>query len=856
MNKTPSQLNAMQAWLSQPQPDTKRLAPLFVDLLRALTGAETPEAWDPAIETAHGFLDRVSQEMERDPEWPHEASAKLFNILLTLLAEAGRYRHETKTRETERGRLLQDDLLPKMAGLREHTIDVAKQYLLRPVFASLEEDIRHELFPLLESMSRTSGERSELARDRYMPFRIVQVGNISELLRRFRLRTNEPRLVGDGRGPGLLDEIYEGKYLRFGTSGVRGRWEIDLTEASARRVTQAICDFLKREQTPDYADAEDLRGKRIVIGYDTRQNADKVARWVAEVCLANGFQVDFAYRPTPTPALVYYLTDYLAEDEVAGLINCTASHNPPEWQGIKFNPRQGYPAPTNVTNFIASRANERYLLDAGAPTADVEEAEKRGSLRGFDPIVNYTDWIFASGQGNQRISLDLERIRAHFQGKLVIVDEMYGTARGYLPRALGEIGVRFQVIHAERDPRIPGLPYANPEEPFINELKQAVKTTEDAALGVGMDTDADRFGIVDHDGVYYRPNQILPMLVRYLGIDRKLNGRVVVTQTGSPLNEALAAKIPDNEAYKPAENVIPAFVDHPFYYRRVGEREDRVFEHVFMVPVGIKYIEEQRRTNRRYEFYKELPEGWRDTLLIGGEESSGLTTRGHVTDKDGVWANLLIMDMIAYYGKSVREIWEDTMAEAGWKSYGGYELGEEYSNRGREDVDAVLEAKEALINRFLDRFEGQQTGEAQFAGLDVIYAGGIRYDFVGMQLRDTEGGTEHYLRMRASGTEPINRVYVESSSPHIARRLMDEVLEELQQLSAAEIRAAHSEWRLADILAATQITERTVTATREVLDEHADWSRESLEQKLQAMLALVEARERKTLNEWMEVLRG
>jgi phosphomannomutase len=856
MQNTHEKLESVRQWLAQKTFDRNQMGPMFVDLLRVLTEAESPEVWDPAIATTHRFLDRVSEKMEQDPEWPYGESAKLFSIFLTLLAEAGQYRYETKTGETERGRLLQEELLPQMAELREQTIEVAKQFLRRPIFDSLKEAIREEIFPLLESMSRTSGENSQLARDRYMPFRVVQVGNIYERLRRLRLRTSDPRLVGDGRTPGLLDRIYELKYLRFGTSGVRGRWEVDFTKESAQRVVQAICDFLKDEKVPDYVGAEDLRGRRIVIGYDTRANAKRVAEWVAQVCLANGFQVDFAYRPTPTPALVYYLTDYLDEDDVAGLINCTASHNPPEWQGIKFNPREGYPAPTSLTNFIASRANEIQLLDEEAPVASLERAESQGDMRGFDPIVHYTDWLFASGHGNERIAIDPERIRKHFQGKMVIIDEMYGAARGYLPRALGEIGVRFKVIHAERDPRIPGLPYANPEEPFINDLKQAVEETEDAVLGIGMDTDADRFGIVDHDGTYYRPNQVLPMLVRYLGIDRQLNGRVVVTQTGSPLNDPLAGKIPNNEAYEPAENVIPAFVDHPFYYRRVGEREDRVFEHVFMVPVGIKYIEEQRRTNRRYEFHKELPEGWRNTLLIGGEESSGLTTRGHVTDKDGVWANLLIMDMIAYYGKSFEEIWEETVEEAGWKSYGGYEIGEEFSNRGREDVDAVLEAKEALINRFLDRFKGQEEGEAEYAGLDVIYAGGIRYDFVGMQFRDDEGGTQHYLRVRASGTEPINRIYVESSSPHIARRLMDAALEDLRELSAEEIRKAHSEWRLADILSATRISEATIEATRQTLEEHEGWSTQSLTRKLQEMLAIVENRDRKTINEWIEVLQA
>ena len=121
--------------------------------------------------------------------------------------------------------------------------------------------------------------------------------------------------------------------------------------------------------------AQNFSGKRIVIGYDSRRNAPRVAEWVAQVCIANGFKVDFANRDTPTPVLVYYLTDYLDPEETAGLINCTASHNPPEWQGIKFNPHLGYPAPTNITDFIAFRLNEMQLLDQEAQVADLADAE-------------------------------------------------------------------------------------------------------------------------------------------------------------------------------------------------------------------------------------------------------------------------------------------------------------------------------------------------------------------------------------------------------------------------------------------------------------------------------------------------
>jgi phosphomannomutase len=854
------ELKRIGSWFEQDYLERSRIGPMFVKLLRILTEAEFPETWDPAINTTHRFLNVVEHRSAFNLKWPHTESAKLFSMLLTILAEAGQYRHETFSGDQERRKLIDEELLPKMGKLRERAISVAKQYLRQPVFSSLQASIQSSIFPLLESLGDTSGKNSRLARDRYMPFRVIQVGNIAERLYSFRARTSDPRLVGDESASGLLREIYDRKYTRFGTSGVRGRWGLDLTEARAKLVVQAVCDYLKAERVPPYVGAQDLQGKRIVIGYDSRKNGRRVAEWAAQVCLANGFKIDFANRDTPTPALVYYLTDYLDQDEVAGLINCTASHNPPEWQGIKFNPRQGWPAPTSLTDFIAARVNQLQLLDESAPVADLSRAEERGDLRGFDPIVHYTDWVLDSGKDNQRLSIDPARIRKHFQDRVIVVDEMHGVGRGYLTRLLGEIGVRYKVIHAERDPSLPGLDYANPEEPFIQQLKDTVKELDDAVLGLGMDTDADRFGVVESDGTYYRPNQILPMLIKYLGVDRGETGRVISTQTGSPLIEKLAQKMfekladqgQDCEQYQPAPGVVPAFVGHPFYHRRVGERQDRAYEYTFMVPVGIKYIEEQRRTDRRYSFLKELPENWRDTILIGGEESSGLTTRGHVTDKDGIWANLLIMDMVAYYGKPVAEIWQDTTKAAGWTSFGGKE--QDGSNTGRADVDAVQEAKEELINDFLDRYKGKAPGEGTWAGLEVIYAGGIRYDFAELQLRDAQGGDQHYLRVRASGTEPINRIYVESSDPDTARHLMGTALGRLEELSAAEIQKADSEWRLASILSTTTKSSALVQEVKSVIASRADWERQGVISKLERMLPTVERRNQHAIRAWIEAL--
>ena len=830
----------------------------FNALNRDLITAETPEEWEPAVAAMHAFLAVLDQKLLSNPDLiahDHANSSRALSLLLTVCAIGTQYRLEQfKARDAagqERRTLIEREYFSLTGTLRQEAIRLAKQYLTAPVFDNIKEAIQYEILPLLDSMDYQQDPH------RWMPYRVIQIGNIYERLYSFRLRTHDPLLIGDQHALGLLRMIYDRKYLRFGTSGVRARWGADFTQRRATQVVQAVCDYLNDIDVPDFVGHENLSGKRIIIGYDTRRNADLVAKWTAEVCLGNGFEVDFANRDTPTPALVYYLTDYLPADEVAGLLICTASHNPPEWQGIKFNPRLGYPAPSNVTDFLSFHINELQLVDATARTTDLAEERLCGRLRGFDPLDDYVNWIKDNGNGNARVPIDFDRIRRFFCDKSIVIDEFHGSGRGYLTRLVGEAGVRYTVVHAQRDPDLPGLDYANPEEPFINPLKAKVAETG-AQIGMGMDTDADRFGIVDKGGVFFRPNQILPMLIRYLGIERGLTGRVIATQTGSPLIEHLAGMIPGNKDNEPAKDALPGYVSHPFYTIEIGTREDRVLKHAFLVPVGIKYIEEIRRTDRNYESEKQLPDNWRDRILIGGEESSGLTTRGHVTDKDGPWANLLILDMLAYFGTrkekpltTIAEIWEDTVNLPGlWPSF-GCSPDDPTSHTGRTDVDAPLEAKEAFISYYLDLPKSSE--HLQVAGMDIAYLGGIPYEIAEMQLRDADGDDRHQLRVRASGTEPINRIYVESKDPQQGRVIMDSALAKLEELTIVEIRKAHSAWRLVDMLTQTRLTEKTRQAVLETIVEKS-WELAEVRDRLIRNMAILENRNRKIARKWLEAL--
>ncbi|MBN1312287.1 MAG: hypothetical protein JXB30_12785 [Anaerolineae bacterium] len=836
-------LDELEKWIEDVSQQPDRLALGFCSLKRWLTEHLDDEAVRTrSLALTNRFLDQIDVWLrEGDPS--HDDLCLLFGILMTLIGEAGPYRYETKRDPS--GKLDQEIRNP-MAELRLRAIDVCKSLFGRGVFDRIRAGIDAEIIPLIEAAMEVQRDQC----DRFMPFRIIQIGKVAERLLELAvwLEASGEQSREDAELVALLKSFYDLKYPRFGTSGLRGQWDKDFTEAKALRTAQAVCQYMADVGIPEFVvpGAQPLAGKWVVIGYDGRRNSELVANWLSEIAIRNGFGVYLTTRPTPTPAIIYQAVERVGKDKIAGILNCTASHNPPEWQGIKFNPKEGYPAPTHLTDIIAARANELQLMGIDVPRADLAEAEANGHLERCDPLPSYWEWLKENGKGNERITIDMDRIREYFQGKLVIIDEMHGAGRGYMGHILGDVGIRHQIIHAERDIDIGGLDYANPEYPFIKPLMKAVEE-RGAALGLGLDTDADRFGVVGEGGVYYRPNQVLAMLVHYLRNKRGLECRLVITQTGLPMIDVIAGLSEGNETSKPAPGVIPAYVDHPFYKRRVGSREDMVWDNVFVVPVGIKYIAEIARMDDQYKLIpeEELGSNWMDNLLLGGEESSGLTTRGHVPDKDGIWANLLILDMIAYYGKPLAEIWQEVINLPGcWESYGG-----------RTDVDASDGAKERLISCYLDQFIGVEPGQASLGGRPVLYAGGIRYDMAEIFLGDEEGKMRNFLRIRASGTEPINRVYTETKDCELWEDLQGIVLAKLDEFTNDEIKAAYRIERLADILASTH--PGTWAVVREaILDklESENWTVEDLCQKLTIKREYVEHRNREVIDRWLEEL--
>jgi len=542
--------------------------------------------------------------------------------------------------------------------------------------------------------------------------------------------------------------------IQFGTSGFRGRWGIEYTEASVRATAQGICDYLI---------GEGLAATDIVIGYDSRLHADQASQWVAEVCLGNGFRIHLANRDTPTPALAYYATVALSKETVAGIINCTASHNPVEWQGIKFSPGSGEPAPQAATDAIARHANQHLQSRTVIPSTDLAVAAAQQRLVSFDPQIDYCQWLLDAGRSDARIPIDPDAIARFFTDeRRIIVDEMHGAGRGYLPWILDRIGVSYTLLHGTKDPQLGGLLAANPEEPHIDLLKSTV-LAESAAVGVGLDTDADRYGIVSADGSYFWPNQLLNMLTYSLGVDRGFTGRLSMSFVTTHLVDDIAGDIAGNQANQPLPGSLPPHMRADDYQVYVGEPSALAPKHSFYVPTGLKNLVLVPQMDRAYQLLSPRPERWMDHMLLAGEEAAGLTTRGHIPDKDGIWANLLVLDLMARYRSSLDEIWDDITAHY-WRP-----------KFDRIFMPASPKASTVLIDTYLQEFEGAQSGEKSFAGCPVVYLGGIPGKYAEFRLADETGSDNNFLHIRPSGTEPLIRVYLETSSDLALSALRDQI---------------------------------------------------------------------------------
>ncbi len=453
--------------------------------------------------------------------------------------------------------------------------------------------------------------------------------------------------------------------IKFGTSGWRGILAEDFTLDNVRVVVQAIADFLK---------ADNGGGRGLVIGHDSRFFGKRFAHESARVLAGSGVRSFICKDDTPTPVIAYEIMRRVTD----GAINFTASHNPSEYNGIKFSTAWGGPALPEVTAEIERRANAM-LGEVCYREKPLDQAVRSGLVEEIDPMPDYLDVI--------RKKVNLDAIGR--SGMTVIFDPMYGAGRNYVDGLLVEAGLRVQTINNSRDPYFGGMP-PDPSPAHLNDLITRVKGDKRVALGLATDGDADRYGIIDADGTFIEPNYILALLYDYL-IRRK------------------------GESGDAARSVATShFIDAVAAHHGYAVRE---------TPVGFKYIGEFIRDNQ---------------IVIGGEESAGLSLRGHVPDKDGVLACLLVAEMVAVEGKTIKQLLQNLYARVG------------AFHTSRKNLRLSISLAEKIGDKLAsppDQLAGRQVTET------------VTTDGVKMILEDGS-----WALFRKSGTEPVVRVYTEAGS--------------------------------------------------------------------------------------------
>jgi len=455
--------------------------------------------------------------------------------------------------------------------------------------------------------------------------------------------------------------------IHFGTSGWRGIIAEDFTFPGVRRASEAIAaHVLAHTKSPV-----------IIVGYDTRFFSEDFARTSAAVLRSRGFRVLFCQSFTPTPAIAYAIL----HGKFDGGVNITASHNPAQYNGLKFSGPDGGPALPEITKDIEKRAAQ-LQNDAG------QHHEIDNDFERIDPRDPYFEQL------RRMIRFDVLR---QAKGSFVC-DAVHGCGAGWLDRILTENGVAITSIRAERDVLFEGTG-PDPSEENLVPLKKAVAEKK-ALAGLATDGDADRFGIVDQDGSFLSPNHILALVFDYLLHTRgyKLGASRSVATT----------------------HLIDAVADLH------GVR-------VYETPVGFKYVGPLLRENK---------------IALGGEESAGMTIRGHLPEKDGILACLLVAEMIAARQTSLADQLRDLFRRVGREFW-----------PVRENLHLPDDVQAKLPERLRQDFKN-------FAGHRVTKID--RMDGLQMTFDDGE-----WLLMRPSGTEPVVRIYTEAATQAAAQKLAD-----------------------------------------------------------------------------------
>jgi phosphomannomutase len=460
--------------------------------------------------------------------------------------------------------------------------------------------------------------------------------------------------------------------VKFGTDGWRGIIADDFTYENVRVAARAIALYVLEH--------EDAKAG-VCVGYDTRFGSRSFARIVAETLAAAGVPVFLANKITPTPELSFAVR----ERKAAGGVMITSSHNPAEWNGVKYKATYGGSGKPSIISSI-----EGYLLKPvpqAATPAKIEEVD-------FAP-----DYIAALES-----FVDLKAIKA--SGYRFLIDTMYGAGRGYVAGIFERAGIPYVEFRSELNPTFFGI---NPEPilPHIAATQKAV-VAEKCAAGLITDGDADRIGAVDEHGNVVDAHKIFSVLLQWLLERKQWPGDVTRAFNTTKMLDRIAAK----------------------YGRTLHEHG-----------IGFKYVVDLMLEK---------------DIMIGGEESGGVGISKHLPERDGLLNSLLLANVMADEKKTLGELVAALQQEYGEHQY------------GRVDMHIDEDLKQSAIRR-------AKAGVAEVAGLKVLRIetlDGIKFFLENPACADKPKAAETWVLFRASGTEPLLRVYCESCSQESVQQVL------------------------------------------------------------------------------------
>ncbi|HUB29534.1 MAG TPA: phosphoglucomutase/phosphomannomutase family protein [Terracidiphilus sp.] len=464
--------------------------------------------------------------------------------------------------------------------------------------------------------------------------------------------------------------------IKFGTDGWRGVIADDFTFANVRIAAQAIAAYVLEHEDPK---------KGLCIGYDTRFGSRAFAQTCAEVVAAAGIPVQLANDITPTPALSYGVKARSA----AGGIMITSSHNPAQWNGVKYKAWYGGSGKPSIIAAI-----ETCL---GKPVA---RPAQPASITEADFLPDYLRAIESFA--------DLDLI-ARSKMKFCI-DSMYGAGRTILSKIFTRLGVDHVQIRGEVNPLFPGI---NPEpiEPHIRALGEAT-VEHHCHAGLCTDGDADRIGATDEHGNFVDPHKIFSVLLSWV-LKRK-NWPGAVTRAFN------TTKMLDRICKKHGRELIEHGIGFKFVCDYMLERE----------------------------------------IVMGGEESGGIGFQRHLPERDGLLNALLLANVMAEEGKTLGQLVADLQAEYGEHQYGRIDL----------------HIPDDLKNRAIARAKSRPVGDTILAGMPILRTetlDGVKFYLDNPAAKTKPNAAETWILFRASGTEPLMRIYTESTSKEAVAELLE-----------------------------------------------------------------------------------